>query len=106
MRTILLSLVLGSIAGIIDIIPMLIQKLDKYATGSAFVQWVVLGFIITHVNIPGLQTGWLKGLIVAVLMSLPIVIIVAKTEVKSVGIILAMSAVLGSVVGYVSTKII
>ena len=104
MKNILLSFILGALAGIIDIIPMIIQKLDKYATASAFVQWVVLGFIITFIKIPGLD-GWLKGLVVAVLMSLPIVILVAKINPKSIVIILLMSAILGSIVGFFSTKI-
>ncbi|OGY87186.1 MAG: hypothetical protein A2233_03610 [Candidatus Kerfeldbacteria bacterium RIFOXYA2_FULL_38_24] len=104
MRSLLLSLALGVIAGIIDITPMIIQKLDKYATASAFVQWVILGFIITHINIPGVD-GWLKGTIVAVLMSLPIIILVLKADRKSVPIILLISAILGGVVGFLSTKI-
>jgi uncharacterized membrane protein len=104
MKNIILSFALGAVAGIIDIIPMVIQKFDKYATASAFVQWLVLGFIITFINIPGLE-GWLKGLLVAVLTSLPIVIIVMKTDPKSVAIILFMSAILGSAVGFFSTKI-
>lgn len=104
MRSILLSLVLGAIVGIIDIIPMIIQKLDKYATISAFVHWVVLGFIITYVKIPGVD-GWLKGMTVAILMSLPIIILVLKTDQKSVPIILIMSAILGAITGFVSTRI-
>jgi len=83
---------------------MIIQKLDKYATISAFIQWVVLGFIITHIKIPGVD-GWLKGMIVAILMSLPIIVLVLKTDQKSVPIILVMSAILGAITGFMSTKI-
>jgi len=105
MKNIILAFVLGAGAGIVDIIPMIIQKLDKYSTTSAFVQWLVLGFVITFIKIPGVD-GWLKGLITAVLLSLPIVIIVTKDDPKSVLIILFMSALLGSLVGWLSTKII
>lgn len=105
MPSILSSLILGMAAGILDVIPMLIQKLDKYAIASAFIQWVVLGFVITHIKIPGVD-GWLKGLITAVLMSLPIVIIVMKADPRSVIIILLMSAILGSIVGFLSAKIV
>jgi len=104
MQTILFSLSLGAIAGIIDIIPMIIQKLDKYAILSAFVQWVILGLFITYIKIPGVD-GWLKGLLVAVLMCFPIVILVMKDDPKSVGIIILTSAILGSVVGFFSTKL-
>jgi len=101
---ILLSFGLGAIAGIIDVIPMIIQKIDKYSTISAFVQWLILGFFITHIKIPGLD-GWSKGLVTAVLMSLPIIILVAKTDPKSVIIILLTSAILGSIVGFFSNKL-
>jgi len=101
---ILFSFLIGSFAGIIDIIPMLIQRLNKYAIVSAFVQWLVLGFIITHINIPNIDS-WLKGLIVAVLVSLPVIIIVMQTDPKSAPIILVTSAILGSLVGFLSTKI-
>jgi len=104
MRSILLSLVLGAVAGIIDVIPMIIQKLDKYACISAFVHWIIIGFIITHIKIPGLE-GWLKGTIVAVLLALPIIIIVMKNDLKSVPIILIMSVILGGLVGFFSSKI-
>jgi hypothetical protein len=98
MKKIYLAAILGIGAGIIDIIPMVIQKLDNYALASAFFQWVILGFVITFIDF-GIQ-GWLKGLIVAVAMAVPIVIIVMKSDMASVLPILFMSAVLGSFVGY------
>lgn len=104
MKNILWSFALGALAGIIDIIPMIIQKLNKYITASAFVHWVILGFIITFIKIPGLD-GWLKGLLIGVLMSLPVLITQAETDPKSIIMIFIMSAILGSLVGFLSTKI-
>lgn len=77
---------------------MILQKIDKHATVSAFVQWVALGIVITHVQIGGLD-GWLKGLVIALLLTLPILIIVAKDDKKAVVPILVMTAILGSLVG-------
>lgn len=105
MKNILLAFVLGAGAGIVDIIPMIIQKMDKYSTISAFIQWLVLGFVITFIKIPGVDS-WLKGLITAVLLSLPIIIIVMKNDPYSIFIVMFMSALLGSIVGWVSTKIL
>jgi hypothetical protein len=105
MSNILIAILIGSVAGVIDIIPMIIQKLDKYSITSAFFQWVVLGLVISFIKIPGIN-GWAKGLITAVLMAIPIVILVAKSDVKSVSIILITSAVLGSLVGLASLKFI
>lgn len=100
----LAALTIGVIAGIIDIVPMIFQKLDKFSIISAFVQWIVVAFVITHIHF-GVE-GWLKGLIVAIVMALPIVILVLKTDAKSVLPILAMSAVLGSLVGFVAERYI
>ncbi len=102
MSKLLFSLAIGIIAGIIDVIPMIIQKIDKYANISAFVHWVVLGIIISYIKIP--FSPWLKGLIIAELSALPIVILVAKTDIKSIIPILIISAILGIFVGITTTK--
>ncbi len=102
MGKLLLVLIIGIIAGIVDIIPMILQKLDKYSIISAFVQWIVVAFVITHIQI-GVD-GWLKGLIIAILMALPVVILVMKTDAKSVVPILVMCAILGSLVGFLCDK--
>jgi hypothetical protein len=104
MNRILLSLTVGALAGIIDIIPMFMQKLDRYSIASAFIQWVILGFVINHIEFG--VGGWLKGLIVAVLLSIPVIALVVKADPKSAVPIVVMSAILGSVVGLISDKFI
>ncbi|MFC2104576.1 hypothetical protein ACFLS4_04405 [Bacteroidota bacterium] len=93
MNDIFIALIIGIIAGIIDVIPMLIQKLNKYASLSAFMHWIVLGLIIPFVswNID----PWLKGLIIGELLAIPVIIIVMQNDKKSVLPILLMSALLG-----------
>ncbi len=94
---ILIALLIGIIAGIIDIIPMIIQKMDKYANLSAFFHWVVLGLIIPFVSwdiVP-----WLKGLIIAEITALPILLIVVPKDKKALIPISIMSAILGIAVG-------
>ena len=51
MKKIPLGLLLGTIAGIIDIIPMIIQKLTWNANLSAFTHWVIVGFLIAASNL-------------------------------------------------------
>ena len=46
MDKILIALLIGVVAGLIDVIPMIIQKMEKSANLSAFSHWVVLGLII------------------------------------------------------------
>ncbi len=97
MNEILIALIIGIVAGIIDVIPMIIQKTDKYANLSAFFHWVVLGLIIPFVswNI----APWLKGLIIAEITVIPILLIVAPEDKKAIIPITIMSAILGVGVG-------
>ncbi len=97
MNEILIALLIGIIAGTIDVIPMVIQKMDKYSNLSAFFHWVVLGLIIPFVswNI----APWLKGLIIAEITAIPILLIVAPNDKKAIIPISIMSAILGIGVG-------
>ena len=96
MEKILIALAIGIIAGIIDIIPMVIQKMDKFANLSAFFHWVVLGLIIPFVSWD--IEPWLKGLIIAELSAIPILLIVAPKDKNAIIPIMIMSAILGIVV--------
>lgn len=93
MNDILIALVIGVVAGIIDVIPMVVRKMEKAANLSAFFHWVVLGLIIPFVswNI----APWLKGLIVAELSAIPILFMVAQEDKKAILPITIMSAILG-----------
>ena len=103
-RKIFLGTILGFIAGIIDIIPMIIQKLPMHAILSAFLMWVVLGFLI---NTSVLKiNGALKGLLLSFLILLPTAILIAQTEPISLIPISIMTAILGTLLGFVSDKII
>ncbi len=104
MPRLLKSLLLGAGAGIIDVVPMIAQNLNWYANTSAFTEWIVLGIIIPHLDI-GLKS-WKKGLIVAEVCVLPVVIIVSMNGIAGVIPILIMTAILGSGVGYFGDRYI
>jgi hypothetical protein len=103
MKKFVYALLLGIIAGIIDVVPMILQDLDWYANSSAFVEWIVIGIIISYIQIPPLKS-WLKGFIIAEVCVLPIVIIVAQDGILEVMPIIIMSAILGSLIGFISHK--
>lgn len=103
MTKLLVSIGVGAVAGIIDVIPMLMQKLDKFSNWSAFVHWVVLGVIISYIQVP--LAPWLKGFVVAECCVLPVIILVAKTDCKSIVSMVVMSAILGIAVGVATAKI-
>jgi len=98
MNTLLLSAIIGIIAGTIDIIPMIIQKLDKRATISAFLQYFFVSIIIVNIDLPHI-VWWLQGGLISVALALPVVVIVSKQEKKAVPIILTMAAILGTLIG-------
>ncbi len=104
MKNLFIALLLGVGAGIIDITPMIIQKMEKSANLSAFFHWVVLGLIIPFVdwNI----TPWLKGFIIAELSAIPILFIIVTKDKKAIIPIVFMSAVLGSIIAILGSKFI
>jgi len=98
MDTLLLSAIIGVFAGIIDIIPMIIQKLDKRASISAFLQYFFVSIIIVNIDLPHI-TWWLQGGLISVSFALPVVFIVSSQDKKAVPIILTMAAILGTLIG-------
>jgi len=98
MDTLLLSVIIGLVAGTIDIIPMIIQKLDKRATISAFLQYFFVSIIIVNIDLPHIA-WWLQGGLISVALTLPVVVIVSKQDKKAVPIILSMALILGTLIG-------
>lgn len=104
MNNIVIALIIGISAGLLDVTPMIIQKLDKTANWSAFVHWVVLGLIIPFVHWD--IQPWLKGLIIGELATLPVMIIVFPKEKKALIPMILFSAVLGIGVALAGSKFI
>ncbi|MDD5750448.1 MAG: hypothetical protein PHU56_02250 [Candidatus Pacebacteria bacterium] len=102
MRKFLISVFIGILAGVVDVIPMIIQGLDWYSNISAFIFWIVTGVVIAYISLP--IKAWLKGLMVAVISALPIMILVFAADAKSVIPMIIMSAVLGSLVGLTTSR--
>jgi hypothetical protein len=98
------ALLIGLTAGLLDSVPMIIQGIDWYASISAFVHWTVLGLIIPFVKWK--IAPWLKGLLIGELATLPVMIIVFKSEPLSLIPISMFSAVLGVLVGIAGAKFI
>ncbi|MFA5406328.1 MAG: hypothetical protein WC307_03145 [Candidatus Nanoarchaeia archaeon] len=96
------GLLIGLIAGIIDVIPMLLQGLTWDANLSAFSMWLVIGFLLPNINL-GVK-GVKKGLIVSFLVLLPNLFIIGWGEPISLIPIGVMTLLLGSLVGYLIDK--
>jgi len=100
MQNLLISLIIGLAAAIIDTLPMFIKKLDKMFILSAFFYWLLLGFIIPRVSIYSIS--WLNGIIVALIILIPMIFLIVKLDKEAIPIIIITSIVLGAGVGFTS----
>lgn len=96
-----LSIIIGLIIGIIDILPMIIKRLPPYSTIAAFIHYLVATVIIVNIDIPQLP-WWLEGGVLGFLLMLPMLIHVAHEDRKPLPIITANAIILGSVAEIVS----
>ncbi|MGI6342462.1 MAG: hypothetical protein ACOXZ9_05740 [Bacteroidales bacterium] len=104
MKKIKIGLLLGTVAGIIDVIPMIMQKLTWDANLSAFTMWVVVGFLIATVDLK--INSILKGILIAFLALLPSAIFIAWREPISLIPIAIMTTILGGLLGFSINKIL
>jgi hypothetical protein len=100
----MVGIVLGTIAGILDVVPMIIQKLSWDANLSAFSMWVIVGLIISSIDfkVPSI----LKGVFVSFLILLPTAILIAWKEPFSLLPISIMTLLLGGGLGFAIDKTI
>ena len=69
-KNIIIGFLLGIAAGIIDLIPMIIQNLSWNANLSAFSMWVVIGFLVSVTNLK--INTIIKSIFIAFLVLFPI----------------------------------
>lgn len=98
------SLLLGTAAGIMDVIPMVLQGLSWQANVSALLHWLGLSLIITYSKLP--FTGWLSGVILALLTGIPIAVLASETVPSAWLPILLSSIILGGLLGFMSERLI
>jgi hypothetical protein len=102
-RKIATGLIIGIIAGIIDVIPMVIKKLTWDANLSAFTMWVVVGFFLGTSSLK--MNSVIKGLVISFLILLPCLFIIGWNEPLSLIPIFIMTFILGSLSGFLYHKI-
>lgn len=95
------SVLLGLVIGVVDVIPMIMQKLPRYSTVSAFVHYLVATIVIVNIDIPQLA-WWLEGGVLGLALMLPMLIHVGHSDKKPLPIIAINAIVLGSVAEIVS----
>ena len=103
MKRIAIGLLIGGVAGLIDVTPMIIQGLTWDANLSAFAMWLVIGLFVLQYDfkIPIIA----GSLILSFLVLLPTAILIAWKEPSSLIPISAMTLLLGSLVGFLAGRI-
>jgi CHASE2 domain-containing sensor protein len=99
---IIIGLICGLLAGIIDLIPMIIQKLPWNANLSALTMWIIIGFFIgtSQLNLNAI----LKGILIAFLCFIPNSFIIGWHNPTSLLPISLMTIILGGLTGYFCQK--
>ncbi len=97
-NNIILGLLLGIVAGVIDVIPMVLQGLTWNANLSAFFFWVVSGFMLSTSNLK-LQPI-LKGIVISFLCLFPSLFIIGWGDPTSLIPIGIMTLILGALLGF------
>jgi len=95
---IILGIICGAVAGIIDVIPMIIQNLTWDANLSAFSMWIIIGFFLSTVDLH--FNPMVKGILVSFLCLIPSLFIIGWKEPASLIPICIMTVILGGLLGY------
>jgi len=103
MKKVIVGALSGLVAGIIDMIPMMLQKLTWDANLSALTMWIVVGIFISTIDWK--INSVLKGVFVSLLVLLPTAILIGWKEPMSLIPITIMTIILGGILGYSVDKI-
>jgi hypothetical protein len=103
MKRILSGILFGVIAGALDLIPMVLQKLSLDADLSAFSFWVVTGFFIAVSDLK--LISFVKGILFSLLVLLPAAVIIGAKEPFSLIPIFIMTLILGAFLGFFVEKL-
>jgi hypothetical protein len=97
MKRYFIASIIGICIGLIDITPMIIQKLPKRANISAFFQYFFVSLVICFIDLPSI-VWWLEGSVVSFCLAVPIIVIASEKDTKTIFIIGFMSIVLGFII--------
>ncbi|MFH0922403.1 MAG: hypothetical protein V1913_18815 [Fibrobacterota bacterium] len=98
----LMGALLGAGTGVLDLIPMVIQRLSWDACASAFSLWVISGFLISNSTLT--LRPMLKGILISFLVLFPSAVLIGAQSPQSLVPISAMTLILGGLLGFTVGK--
>ncbi|MCG7945107.1 MAG: hypothetical protein N0C84_02040 [Candidatus Thiodiazotropha taylori] len=96
------SILIGIGAGIIDITPGVMSGVDIRVTVAGFSFWVTTALVIAYISLP--MQHWQKGLIIALLLAIPGVVLLSLVHPDSVIPMIVLTVILGALVGFLTGK--
>ena len=103
MKKSITGIILGILAGIIDIIPMIIMDLTWDANLSALTMWIIIGFLIASVDLK--INTIIKGIVISFLVLLPSAILIGWNDPATLIPIVIMTIILGGLLGFSINRI-
>jgi len=102
MKNLKVGILWGLVAGIIDVIPMLLQQLTWDANISALSMWMVVGILISTVDWK--INSILKGVLISLLVLLPSAILIGWKNPILLFPIFTITIILGGILGFSINK--
>lgn len=103
MKKIRTGILLGAAAGAVDVTPMIILKLTWDANLSAFTMWLVIGFLLSVVELK--MKPVVKGIFLSFLVLSPVAVLIAWKEPVSLIHVGIMTTILGGLLGFFYNKL-
>ncbi len=104
MNNLIISILIGLVAALADIVPMLIKKLDKLFILSAFTMWLIIGIVNTFFRI--VDNSILNGLIITSLFFIPLSFLIFRQDNSAFFQICITTVILGILIGFSSGTLI
>jgi FtsH-binding integral membrane protein len=98
----LITLIIGIAAGLVDIAPMLLRRADPYLQASVFMHWFVTTIFISYSAMPLHPVA--TGALIGGLSTVPILITYAQSHPERLLSIFAIALVLGGAVGFLTHR--
>lgn len=102
MKKQIIGLIFGAIAGMIDIVPMIIQGLTWDANLSALSMWIVIGFFTASVELK--INPIFKGVLIAFMVLLPSAFLIGWANPVTLIPIFIMTFILSVLLGFTIHK--
>jgi len=101
-RKLIVSMIIGLIAGVIDLIPLVMVRVPLLNMVSILTFWIVTSYFVAHVSL--FKNALLNGLVMSTINMLPLVIIIYTINPKDFFPMLSMALILGPLVGFLNNR--